>query len=94
MNLVTRWPVGQDGDEHVAWARGLYDAVEPHLTGGVYVNFLSDEGEERTRAAYGPEKYARLVALKDRGTPTTCSTSTRTSPPPGPALRPPAGATR
>jgi FAD/FMN-containing dehydrogenase len=69
MNLVTRWPVGEDGDPHVAWARGLYDAVEPHLTGGVYVNFLSEEGEQRTRDAYGPEKYARLVALKDRWDP-------------------------
>jgi FAD/FMN-containing dehydrogenase len=35
----------------------------------VYVNFLSAEGEQRTHAAYGPEKYARLVALKDRWDP-------------------------
>jgi len=30
-----------------------------------YVNFLSDEGPERVRAAYGPEKFARLQAVKD-----------------------------
>jgi FAD/FMN-containing dehydrogenase len=32
----------------------------------VYLNFISDEGgEARVRSTYGPEKYARLVALKD-----------------------------
>lgn len=33
-------------------------------TGGTYVNFLTEEeGDERTRAAYG-ENHARLAALK------------------------------
>jgi FAD/FMN-containing dehydrogenase len=36
---------------------------------GAYVNGLTDEGEKRVRAAYGPEKYERLVALKDRYDP-------------------------
>jgi FAD/FMN-containing dehydrogenase len=35
----------------------------------VYLNFTSDEGEERVRSTYGPEKYARLVALKDEYDP-------------------------
>jgi FAD/FMN-containing dehydrogenase len=28
------------------------------------VNFLGDEGEERVRAAYGPDTYQRLAAIK------------------------------
>jgi FAD/FMN-containing dehydrogenase len=36
---------------------------------GAYVNFMSDEPAERLRAAYGPEKYDRLVALKRRYDP-------------------------
>ena len=68
VNCNASW---EDGDPapHVEWARDFSQALEPHSM-GVYVNFLGDEGEERARAAYGPEKYARLVDLKDRYDPT------------------------
>jgi hypothetical protein len=55
-------------DEEREWSRGLWSALEPHHT-SVYVNFLMDEGEERIRQAYGPEKYDRLKALKRRYDP-------------------------
>jgi len=57
-------------DVHIEWARGLYEAIEPSLTGGAYINFLSAEGEQRVQSAYGPEKFARLQALKDEYDPT------------------------
>src|SRR5438132_1202600 len=60
----------QGFDEERQWVRDLYSALEEWHT-SVYVNFLSDaeEGEERIRAAYGAEKYARLKALKRRWDP-------------------------
>jgi FAD/FMN-containing dehydrogenase len=57
-------------DTHVDWAQQLYAEIEPSLTGGAYINFLSAEGGERVQAAYGAEKFARLRALKDRYDPT------------------------
>jgi FAD/FMN-containing dehydrogenase len=51
-----------------AWTRATFEAVEPFSTGGVYVNFVGDEGEARTRAAYG-SAYDRLAALKSRYDP-------------------------
>ena len=48
----------------------FYAEIEPSLTSGAYINFLSSEGEDRVQAAYGTEKFARLRALKDRYDPT------------------------
>jgi hypothetical protein len=55
-------------EEEREWARGLWTALEPHHT-SVYVNFLMDEGQERIRQAYGPAKYDRLQALKQKYDP-------------------------
>ena len=43
-------------------------ALEPWHQ-GVYVNFLGDEGADRIRQSYGPEKYERLRALKRKYDP-------------------------
>lgn len=49
-----------------AWVRGLHAALAQTTThSDVYVNALrGTEGEDRVRAAYGPEKYERLAAVK------------------------------
>jgi len=62
-----------EAEKCVRWARELWEAMQPCLTGGVYLNYLgqeADEGIERVKAAYGPEKYDRLVALKNTYDPT------------------------
>jgi FAD/FMN-containing dehydrogenase len=69
MNITAGTFTADGYDEAVAWAQDLYGAMTPALTGGTYVNFLSNEGEQRVRAAYG-DKYERLVALKDAYDPT------------------------
>ncbi len=68
ININAAWTAG--GPEHadIAWARAYFQAMQPHATGGVYVNFLSNEGEERVRAAYGAN-YDRLAAIKARYDP-------------------------
>ncbi|MGW0395734.1 BBE domain-containing protein [Streptomyces sp. NPDC003042] len=50
-------------EEEREWVRGFWSALSPHQA-GVYVNFLMNEGDERIRQAYGPEKYRRLRELK------------------------------
>ena len=47
------------------WVRNFWDAMRPHASGsGSYVNFMSEDVEERVKAAYGAEKYARLARIK------------------------------
>jgi hypothetical protein len=62
---------GQEAeDTHRDWARALHNDLEPNTTPGVYLNFTSDaEDEDRVRTTFGPEKYARLQALKDEYDP-------------------------
>ncbi|WP_311217097.1 BBE domain-containing protein [Arthrobacter sp. AB6] len=47
--------------------------MQPFAEHGEYVNFLGAEiglkEPDAARAAYGPEKFQRLVALKDRYDP-------------------------
>jgi FAD/FMN-containing dehydrogenase len=63
-NIVGGWMDPSEDDKQIAWARSFADAMRPHETGGVYVNYLTDEGQDRVKAAYGAERYARLQAVK------------------------------
>jgi hypothetical protein len=48
-----------------AWARRFLEALRPHCSGGVYVNFLdSDDDASRVREAYGDQIYGRLADVK------------------------------
>ena len=64
MNIVSVWPPSEKPEGHISWTRGFWEAMRPFSAGGVYVNYLNVEGEERTRAAYSPRNWERLVALK------------------------------
>jgi FAD/FMN-containing dehydrogenase len=63
------WDRPADDATNIAWVHRFSAALRPHSTGGVYVNSLGDEGEDRMRAAYG-RNYPRLVALKETYDPT------------------------
>jgi FAD/FMN-containing dehydrogenase len=62
---IACWADPADDKRHVAWVHEFTDAMDPFRTGGVYLNFMADEGEERVRAGYEPGKYDRLVGLKN-----------------------------
>ena len=73
MNVHTRWEDPADDDRCIDWSRKFFDAMAPYATGGVYMNFISeDEGEEdlaygtnqqrlaEVKAAYDPENLFRM----------------------------------
>jgi FAD/FMN-containing dehydrogenase len=66
---IAQWEDPAEDEEHTAWAREFGDAMEPYSGTGIALNFVMDEGNERVQSTFGPEKYARLVALKDEFDP-------------------------
>jgi len=57
-------------DDAIAWGRAFWDAIGPHSTGGLYLNFpgFGEEKEALVKAGYG-ENYERLAALKAKYDP-------------------------
>jgi FAD/FMN-containing dehydrogenase len=71
VNINAVWtPDDAEGERHMGWAREFFSAMRPHAGGGVYVNFLGDEGADRVRQAYGRRQYERLARLKQTYDPT------------------------
>jgi FAD/FMN-containing dehydrogenase len=69
MNVHGRWHDAEDDDKCIAWTRDLFQAAAPFATGGVYVNFMTEEETDRVRSAYG-DGYSRLAQLKAKYDPT------------------------
>jgi hypothetical protein len=70
-NRGARWAqviVGVDPDPPNAekvtkWCKDYYAAMKPHASGGAYVNFMMEEGQDRIKASYG-SNYERLTRIK------------------------------
>ncbi len=69
INIVGLWMAGDDPDKHINWVRNSSDAVKQFSTGKLYLNFMADTGEDKVMAAYGKDKYAKLVQLKNKYDP-------------------------
>jgi FAD/FMN-containing dehydrogenase len=50
------------------WCKSYWDALHPHSSGGGYVNFMMEEGQERVAATYR-DNYPRLAAIKKKYDP-------------------------
>ncbi len=64
------WEDAAADAENIEWAKSFRRDIAHHATGGVYLNFIGDEGEDRVRAAYGGAKYTRLAGIKGEWDPT------------------------
>jgi FAD/FMN-containing dehydrogenase len=59
-------PAGRDGV--IRWCKEYFDSVHPYSSGGAYVNFMMDEGQERVRASFR-DNYPRLAQIKRKYDP-------------------------
>jgi hypothetical protein len=70
VNLAGSWEAAADDAAGLTWVREAWTAVRPFSTGGVYLNFLTEEeGADRIEAAYGRAALDRLGLLKQKYDP-------------------------
>ena len=68
MNIHGRWRSPADDERCRAWVRGLYEKAATGAEGSVYINFVPEPGEVRSKGAFG-ENEARLRKIKARVDP-------------------------
>jgi FAD/FMN-containing dehydrogenase len=69
MGVYSLWTDPSQNAPNVAWVRNAWQAMQPFVPGGVYVNELGDdEGADRVRQAYGIN-YTRLSEIKAKYDP-------------------------
>ena len=67
-NVHGRWDTPAEDRKGMEWARGFFRDMAPHATGGVYVNFLTDDVSDGVKAAYGPN-FQKLTVIKKKYDP-------------------------
>jgi FAD/FMN-containing dehydrogenase len=70
LNVIARSVDGVGFDDDAAWARGTRAALAAYGPDTMYVNFTGEAGDDKARASYPPETYAKLVSIKKRYDPT------------------------
>ncbi|AXI55089.1 6-hydroxy-D-nicotine oxidase (plasmid) [Pseudoseohaeicola sp. NH-UV-7] len=68
MNIHARWTNENQDAVCKTWARALFDKATPLAEGSVYINFVPEAGEERSKGAFGANQ-ARLESIKAKVDP-------------------------
>jgi FAD/FMN-containing dehydrogenase len=63
INIAGQWHEPGATDDEIAWVRETFSALEPHLSGGAYSNFMGDDDARAATVAYG-STLARLQRIK------------------------------
>ncbi len=71
MNVHSRWETKAEDEACIQWARDFFRNATPYATGGVYVNFMTEEEGDRIQGgAYQSAIMSRLTKVKDEWDPT------------------------
>ncbi len=84
VSAMASWTDPAHDEESIAWARETAAAIEPWSVSGGYANYMqADEPIDRVQAAFGPDSFARLQALKSRYDPDNVLRRNQNIPPSG-----------
>lgn len=68
VNIIGLWESPEEDEQGIAWVRKVYEELEPHMSGGTYVNYASGDESGGASAPYGGA-WERLVELKEKYDP-------------------------
>src|SRR5262245_22861046 len=83
LHYLSMWEDPAETDHNISWTRDFSAAMKPWSSGRQYLNMLDEDRVERVAAAYGPEKFAELQALKAKWDPANLFCHNQTIPPAG-----------
>jgi UDP-N-acetylenolpyruvoylglucosamine reductase len=61
-------PDPANADKITTWCKEYWTALHPYSSGGAYVNFMMDEGQDRVQSSYR-DNYQRLAGIKKKYDP-------------------------
>jgi hypothetical protein len=61
-------PDPTNAEKITTWCKDYWSALHPYSSGGAYLNFIMDEGEDRIKASY-KDNYNRLTKIKKQYDP-------------------------
>lgn len=68
MNIHGRWHDPSQDERFTQWVRSLFEKAAPMSEGSVYINFVPEPDETRSKGAFGANE-ARLRSIKTRVDP-------------------------
>jgi FAD/FMN-containing dehydrogenase len=83
IHYLSMWDDPADDADNIAFTKRIASAMKPWASGRVYLNYIGEEGAERVESGFGPEKFARLQALKDEWDPENLFRHNQNIPPTG-----------
>ena len=63
-HVLGQWADPAEARPQIDWVRAFDQAMAEYAEEGVYVNYVADPSAGALEAGFGPENYARLVAIK------------------------------
>jgi len=69
IEISSGWVNSDLSDDNVQWCRRYWDVLDPFASGGFYVNFVIDQGQQQVNENYRGN-HNRLVSLKNKYDPT------------------------
>ncbi len=82
VNILSTWSNPADDAANIKWTRDLFAELQPSMTPGVYINFMSGDEDDRVMEAYR-ERWERLVSVKTHYDPTNFFRLNQNIPPRG-----------